>query len=289
MKCNLPDPRLTKAPVAWTTNGTAYHEIDRNDLSEDRRPPLVLLHGGAGSWEHWVLNVDALATGFRVLAVDLPCYGDSEAVPWDTPVEDYLTTVETALREMTECATKVHFSGFSFGGFIAADMAVRFGARTGSLSMIGGAGYGKPEGRPFTLDSRKRMAERLEREPIESELLAMHRENLGKLMIWDKAKIDDWAVAMQARNVARTRFDSRRLSWADGTPSRVGQLSCPVAVIYGEHDAAAIPPIAQRFALCRAAKPDVRTELVPDSGHWAMYEAPEAINRLMLEFHGGAA
>lgn len=281
------DRRHVETPFLRTRNGTAYRLVESN-LSADS-PSLVLLHGGAGSWEHWVLNVDALATRFRVFAVDLPCYGDSEALPWDTSVPDYLAAVETAIREMTGDAPAIHLGGFSFGGFIAADMAVRLGARTGSLSMTGGAGYGRPEGRGFTLDSRRRMAERLGREPAQDELWAMHKENLGKLMLWDHTKIDDWAVDMQARNVARTRFDSRRLSWAEGTPDRIAQLTCPVAVIYGEHDAAAIPPIQERFRLCRAARPDVRTELIPDCGHWAMYEAPEAANRLLLDFHGTAA
>ena len=275
------DRRQFETPFERTSSGVTYRVFGAG-------VPLVLLHGGAGSWEHWVLNVDALATRFRVLAVDLPCYGDSDAVPWETPIADYLATTETAIREMTAGAHAVHMAGFSFGGFIAADMAVRLGGLTASLSMTGGAGYGRPEGRGFTLDSRRRMAERLGREPSTAELHAMHKDNLGKLMLWDKGKIDDWSVRMQARNVARTRFDSRRLSWAEGTPERLAQLSCPVLVAYGEHDAAAIPPIAERFDLCRAARPDVRIELISDCGHWAMYEAPEVVNDLMLDFHGAS-
>jgi 2-hydroxy-6-oxonona-2,4-dienedioate hydrolase len=116
----------------------------------------------------------------------------------------------------------------------------------------------------------------------------MHADNLAKLMIWDRAKIDDWAIDMQFRNVERTRFDSRRLSWAGDTPRLIGELTCPAKVIYGEHDAAAIPSIAERFAMCRAARPDVQTHVIPACGHWAMYEAPEIVNTLMLDFHGRA-
>lgn len=273
------DRRSAETPFERTSNGVAFRTFGQGE-------PLVLLHGGAGSWEHWVLNVDALARRNRVLAVDLPCYGDSEAVPWETPVEVYLAHVHAAVEEMTLGSASVHVGGFSFGGFIAADVAVRLGARAGSLSMTGGAGYGKPVDRGFTLGSRRRLADRLGRAPTESELLAMHRDNLGKLMLWDAAKIDDWAVAMQARNVERTRFDSRRLSWADGTPERVGRLSCPVMVIYGAHDAAAVPPPQDRFDRCRAANPDVQTHLIPECGHWAMYEAPDRVNDLLTDFHG---
>ncbi len=93
---------------------------------------------------------------------------------------------------------------------------------------------------------------------------------------------------MQHQNVARTRFDSRRLSWAGGTPELIARLCCPVLVVYGEHDAAAIPPVDERIARCRAARPDVEAHVIPDCGHWAMYEAPEAVNRLLLDFHGRA-
>lgn len=275
------DRRRIETPFAVTSSGVAYREFGAGE-------PLVLLHGGAGNWHHWVRNVDALASRFRVLAIDQPCYGDSSALPWETPIEDYLAFVAQAIGEMAGDARRVHLAGFSFGGYIAADAAVRLGPRTASLSMTGGAGYGKPEGRGFTLDSARRMSERLGRAPTGPELAAMHRENLGKLMFWDKTKIDDWAVTMQTRNVARTRFDSRRVSWSDGTPALVGQLDCPAMVVYGEHDAAAVPPIAQRFEMCRAARPDIRTELIPDCGHWAMYEAPETVNDLLLDFHASA-
>jgi pimeloyl-ACP methyl ester carboxylesterase len=274
-----PDRRQTEPPFQATSDGVAYRVFGQGT-------PLVLLHGGAGNWQHWVLSVDALSARFRVIALDLPSYGDSETIPWETEVTPYLVRVARALEEMVEDAAAVHFAGFSFGGFIAADMAVRFGARTASLSMTGGAGYGRPEGRGFTLDSRRRLEARLGRAPSEAELRAMHAENLGKLMLWDRAKIDDWAIDMQKRNVERTRFDSRKLSWSDGTPDRLRGLDCPVLVAYGDHDAAAVPPIAERLARCRAAKSDVETRIIPDCGHWAMYEKPDETNAMLLDFHG---
>jgi alpha-beta hydrolase superfamily lysophospholipase len=46
----------------------------------DNAPTFVLLHGGSGSWTHWIRNIEPLvAEGYRVLAVDLPGFGDSEA------------------------------------------------------------------------------------------------------------------------------------------------------------------------------------------------------------------
>ena len=275
------DRRFVETPfrktdgVAWRSFGTGM--------------PLILLHGGAGSWHHWVKNVDPLARSFQVIAIDQPSYGDSDSVPWEMGVQPYLDRVHQAVLAIIGDAPQVHIAGFSFGGFIAADLAAKLGTRCAALSMTGGAGYGRPEGRGFTLNSRRRMAERLGRNPTADEIWAMQKENLGKLMIWDHAKIDDWAVDMQVANVARTRFDSRTLSWTDGTVDRVATATCPVMIVYGDHDAAAIPPIPDRIARCRAVRPDLRAEIIPNCGHWAMYEAPEALNTLMLHFHNGAA
>ena len=275
------DRRYVETPFRQTANGTAFRVFGAG-------VPLVLMHGGAGSWEHWVRNVDALAKAFQVIAIDQPSYGDSTRVEWEISNQDYLTVVADAVAEICGNARRIHVAGFSFGGLIAAATAVALGPRAASLSMTGGAGYGPPTGRGFTLESRRRLAERLGRKPTEQELRAMHADNLGKLMIWNRAKIDDWAIDMQFRNVERTRFDSRRLSWTDDTPRLIGELTCPVKVIYGEHDAAAIPGIEERFARCRAARSEVETHIIRDCGHWAMYEAPETVNALLLDFHGRA-
>jgi pimeloyl-ACP methyl ester carboxylesterase len=275
------DRRFVNTPFRLTANGVAFREFGAGE-------PLVLMHGGAGSWQHWVRNVDALATAFRVIAIDQPSYGDSAPVEPDIPNDDYLAVVADAVAEACGDAPRIHLAGFSFGGLIAAAIAVTLGPCAASLSMTGGAGYGPPKGRDFTLDSRRRLAVRLGRAPTEEELRTMHAENLARLMLWDRAMIDDWAIDMQFRNVERTRFDSRRLSWTGDTPRLIGALTCPVKVIYGEHDAAAIPAIAVRFEMCRARRPDIETHIIPACGHWAMYEAPETINALLLEFHGRA-
>lgn len=279
------DRRFAATPFRQTANGVAFRSFGAGE-------PLVLMHGGAGSWEHWVRNVDRLASVFRVIAIDQPSYGDSAGVDPDISNDDYLAVVDCAVAEICGDAPRIHLAGFSFGGLIAAATAVALGPRAASLTMTGGAGYGPPTGRGFTLESRRRLAERLGRAPSEAELRAMHAENLARLMIRDRSRIDDWAIDMQFRNVERTRFDSRRLSWTGDTPRLIGALTCPVKVIYGEHDAAAIPAIAVRFEMCRAARPNietpVETHIIPACGHWALYEAPDTVNALLLDFHGRA-
>ena len=39
--------------------------------------PLVLLHGGTGSWLHWVRNIEPLARDFMLVVPDIPGSGES--------------------------------------------------------------------------------------------------------------------------------------------------------------------------------------------------------------------
>src|SRR5689334_1800473 len=44
-------------------------------------PLVLLLHGGAGSWRHWIRNIDHLSRDHTVIAPELPGLGDSARAP----------------------------------------------------------------------------------------------------------------------------------------------------------------------------------------------------------------
>ena len=263
-----------------TSTGVAYVRYGSGE-------PLILFHGGAGSWNHWVCNIPALSEQFQVNAVDSPNYGASDAVDREIEVDDYLALICRAVDEMTAGAERVHVAGFSFGGAVAAAVTAHLGRRAASLSLTGTAGFKpSPQRRRLPLKSERRLREDLGREPTPGELRQLHKANLGLLMVWDKTKLDERAVDMQIANVTRTRFDSRRVSWSGATPQYLAATACPINIIYGEHDASAFPSIGERVRLCREVRPDAGHTLLEDCGHWAMYEAPDRINRELLKFHG---
>ncbi|MGI9423589.1 MAG: alpha/beta fold hydrolase [Hyphomicrobiaceae bacterium] len=261
------------------STGVAY-------LSHGEGEPLVLFHGGSGSWTHWVRNIEPLGRSFRVTALDAPGFGASDAVDADIENDAYLELIFRAVDEATRGAKRVHVAGFSFGGSLASATAVHLGPRAASIFLTGAAGFGPSTGRSLGLVSTRRQREELGRTPTDAELHALYRNNLGRLMIWDQAKVDDKAVDMQAENVARTRFNSRRFSWSGMTPVWLSQTDCPLYVMYGEHDAAAYPSIQGRLDQCREARPDGQQHIVPECGHWVMYERPDVQNATMLAFHG---
>ena len=70
--------RLRAAGERWVT-GAASERVVWHAWRAARSdaPPVLLLHGGSGSWTHWVKNiVPLLDAGRWVLAADLPGFGD---------------------------------------------------------------------------------------------------------------------------------------------------------------------------------------------------------------------
>jgi pimeloyl-ACP methyl ester carboxylesterase len=85
--------------------------------------PLVLLHGLGSSRGAWAAVVPALATHFDVVAVDLPGFGDSDALPAHIePTPAALAGMLAALLDELEI-TGPHLVGNSLGGWVALETA----------------------------------------------------------------------------------------------------------------------------------------------------------------------
>ena len=99
--------------------------------------PVVLLHGGAGSWTHWARNIGALvAAGRCVLAADLPGFGDSAPPPSGRDADALPQPVEQGLRELLGAAP-CDLVGFSFGSMVASFLAAQQPGRVRRLVLVG--------------------------------------------------------------------------------------------------------------------------------------------------------
>jgi 2-hydroxy-6-oxonona-2,4-dienedioate hydrolase len=244
---------------------------------EGRGPALVLLHGGMGSWTHWIRNIPVLRERFTVHAFDLPGCGDSLSVPDDIDPQTYIGFVCDAVREVAGPG-RVRLAGFSFGGVLAAMVAARMPGKIERLALLAPGGFGRASGR--ALDLRKMP----EMPASEAECREVLRHNLMVLMLAKPETADDATIDIQRDNVTRTRYDSRRFSLDAYTVDALPQITAPALVIYGERDNLAWPSIGARIDPCRSLKPDMRIEVIPEVGHWVQYEAAAEVNRLLIEF-----
>jgi pimeloyl-ACP methyl ester carboxylesterase len=231
--------------------------------------PLVLLHGGSGSWRHWLRNIPALSTDRLVISPDLPGLGDSAMPPMPAAPETIAPILAEGLRIALPRVAGYDLAGFSFGALCAGHLAALDQERCLSLTVVGAGALGF-ERSPTTL-VKVRQLEGTDREEA-------NRHNLAALMIADDTRIDDVALAMQDLHTRRARFKSRGWANTDSLKQAIAQSRAPLAAIYGELDAIARPHVGLRLDLIRSMRAGATAESIPGAGHWVSYEAADAFN-----------
>ncbi len=201
-----------------------------------RGQPLVLVHGGVGSWTHWIRNIQSLAGHFRVHAIDLPGFGDSADVPAAMAPDEYLDWVAQVLLGVAADGRKVHVAGFSFGAVVAAAVCARLGSAVEALTLLGPGGFGEPVGRRIPVQQRPRDPS------LTAEIRQVLAFNLGQWMLSAAPHPDDPVVELHARNVERSRYDSREIGWRATLLADLSRISAPVQVAWGDGDGSPTPP-----------------------------------------------
>ena len=240
-------------------------------------PCVVLLHGGYGSWTHWIRSVLPLSKRFTVLVPDLPGYGASDDIPADIGAERLAEIVMAGLDSLIAPTGSLAFAGFSFGGVMAGQMAALSPGRVRRLVLVGASGLGLPRPPPLKLVKWQGLTDEAERS-------LAHRANLQGAMIADPARIDDMAIHLQAENTMRARFRSRPLSLTDALRRCLDGAALPLAGIWGERDATTLDFVGTRRDLLRQYDPGCPFEVVPGAGHWVQYEASSAVNASLLDW-----
>ena len=237
---------------------------------EAAQPTLVLLHGGSGSWLHWVRNLAPLRdAGYRLLVPDLPGFGDSQAIGADAD------SLPPPLHEGLHLLCphdEVSLVGFSFGGLTSALWLKAFPGDARRLVLVGapGLGFNTPDRIP--LKGWRHLADPAAQDQA-------HRHNLLALMLHDAGQLDALALNLHRDNVNRDRMPRRRLANSDTLARTLPDLQQPLAALYGAHDALYRERLPQvQACLQRLAPAGCEWREVPQAGHWVQYEAPEAFH-----------
>lgn len=241
--------------------------------------PLVLLHGGSGSWRHWVRQIPRFAATRCVIAPDLAGLGDSDPPeePGDPPT--VARSVVAGLRQVLG-GQRADLAGFSYGAIVAGLVAAEAGDGLRSLLTAGAGAVGVPR-HPVVLTKI--------RDKEGAALIAAHRANLATMMIADPAVIDDLAVGIQELNTVLGRFRSRSFANSTLLTDALARTTLPVCSLWGGRDQIAANRIGERIAAVLRVRPDAVTGRIPGAGHWVMYEAPDAFGAAMDDFLAGAA
>ncbi len=242
--------------------------------------PVLLVHGGGGSWTHWIRNIEALAARHTVWALDLPGLGDS-AVPDAFTIDEMGVTVERGLRALIPDGP-VDVVGFSFGGAISTYVAMKLEGRLRNLVLTGSR---------FNIDLSREFPQLVSWKEIEDPeaRLAGHRRNLEIMMIADQAHIDDLAIYVQSTNTPRARFFGPKLD-PNGKLHEFLPHVRPqkrVTGISGLEDQIAKPIMHKQDSGLKAIHSNGIFHGIADAGHWVQYEGAERYNAILLDTLAG--
>jgi cis-3-alkyl-4-acyloxetan-2-one decarboxylase len=257
--------------------------VEAGDPTGD--PAVVLVHGLGGRWQHWSKVIPAISTRRRVLALDLPGFGQS-SLPATGQLD--LPAIADAIAAVVH-ALEIHrltFVGHSFGGPLGTIFATRHRGVTKRLVLVAGTVQSfqrtlSAELRPWCTRPLTAIASVAElaytATPIPDPLRGpISRSSvLRRLALWpfvlaprrlgpeDARLMIDGAGAQgvwpTARAIARAR------GW-DRLP-----VDVPVTLINGDHDL--IAPLSD----LRAYRGRVDQALVvKETGHMPMIERPDA-------------
>jgi pimeloyl-ACP methyl ester carboxylesterase len=213
-------------------------------------PPVVLLHGLAGSSRWWEKNVGALAQSHEVHTIDLVGSGKSAG---RFVLHETANILATWMERCDlERATLV---GHSMGGHIAADMAATHPQLVERLILVDAAlniaGASQPAGQALS---------------------ALSYLPFGMLPL-----IVPEALRAGLPKLAQTAMD---LMKTDMGPA-LEQIRAPTLVVWGEHDPCVPLSFGYRLA---SMLPGKALAVISGAGHVPQWERPAAFNRVVTTF-----
>ncbi|GAA4497979.1 alpha/beta hydrolase [Actinoallomurus oryzae] len=229
----------------------------------DRTRPFLLLHGGGGA-RTMAGFADLLAerTHSRVLLPTHPGFGGTPKAEGLTGVTE-LARAYVALLEQLDL-TDVTVIGNSFGGWLAAEIALQESPRVSGAVIVNGIGI-EVEGHPMTDVSGLSPAELLS--------YSFHDAR--------KAPAPPSGTGTGPSPDVRALVGYTGPTMSDPTlAERLGGLDLPVHVLWGESDRIVDPEYGKVYA---AAIPSSTFTLLPRTGHMPQVETPEELLGALLD------
>jgi pimeloyl-ACP methyl ester carboxylesterase len=268
-----------------TIDGVRIHYQEAGD---EKAPPMILIHGFISSTLIWSGVFLRLAdAGFRVIAIDLPGYGYS-----DKPADGRYTIDAQAQavfglmdRLGIEKATIV---GASYGGAVAATMALNSPERVDRLMLIGAVSSDEP---------KKKLLIRLSRFPVIGDIVTplflgsrwVLRKRMEEMYRRIGAPVDERMLEARHHLLATANMQRAMIRtvrrWSANRIARDAHLiRQPTMLVWGDDDNHI--PISQAYRL-RDAIPNARLIIFRNCGHLPPAEYPEKFVEVVAEFCKG--
>lgn len=226
--------------------------------------PVLLIHGVGMRAEAWGPQIAALSQACHVIAVDMPGHGESDPLPGDPRLPDYVAWAARVVQALG--LGPVAVAGHSMGSLITAGLAVDHPDLVTRAAILNGVHRRTPEARAAVLARA-------------SEIAAGNAGIEAPLARWFDA--GDAALREQVagwlRTVPQAGYAAAYRAFAEGDgvyADRLDQIRCPLLVVTGDGDANSTPEMTRTMA---AMAPLGRAVVIPGHRHMVNLTAPEAV------------
>lgn len=240
--------------------------------------PVLLIHGVGSCKEVWAPLIPLLEANHEVVAVDVPGFGESCALP-DSYAADP-TTFANILGEFiaAQGLRNVHAVGNSMGGFIALEMA-KLGL-VSRVTALSPGGFGTRLQRQFAVVLLRATGYALR--PIQSQIDALvkipgFQRATGSLIFGDPMKLPRGGFAQALRALAQSPVFNKALTEL-AQAQFSGDTGVPTTIAWGERDRL-LPPNQLKQALKRV--PNAQGVILKGCGHVPTYDDPAQIAALI--------
>ncbi len=278
---HFPRPRRIKA-----------YGIDTFFLEAGQGPAVVLLHGLGATNASMLPTMHDLAADHRVIAPDLPGFGDSAKPVRAYHARFFARWLVSLLDELG--IERAHLIGNSMGGRIAIEVALSHPQRVDRLALFAPAVAFRKLRQfvPLVRVLRPELAAMpmaVPRSTVTGMLEQMFSRGDRLQQAWYQAATDEFLRVFSTRRGRIAFFSAAREIYLDhpfgesGFWHRLRDLSRPALFLWGDRDAL----VPARFARhVEAGVPAARSIVLPDCGHVPQFEHPAVTHQLVREFFG---
>ncbi|MEU5218545.1 alpha/beta fold hydrolase [Streptomyces sp. NPDC020807] len=254
-------------------------------LAYERRgagEPLLLLHGIGHHWQAWEPVLDVLAVERDVVAVDLPGFGASDALPADCPYE--LTAVGAVLGAFCEALGigRPHVAGNSLGGLLALELGRE--KRVRSVTALSPAGFWSEGERRYAFGTLRAMRGAALALPVPA-IERLSRTAAGRTVLTSTiyarpGRRSPEAVVAETLALRGATGFHQTLAAGRGTAFRDDVPDLPVTIAWGTRDRLLL---RRQGVRAKNALPGARLVRLPGAGHVPMSDDPALVARVILD------
>jgi pimeloyl-ACP methyl ester carboxylesterase len=259
-------------------------DVNYVDLGEGE--PILFVHGLAGCWRNWLENIPHFARDHRVIALDLPGFGDSPMPSWEITMAAYGQLIHDFCEKL-ELDRLAAIIGNSMGGFVSTEAVIEEPSRFDRLVLVSAAGisFAEAQGRhleaglstfeaavPFLSKAREFWLKRPGTRKLAFGRVFRYPNGVRTELLAEQMEPGVRAPGFPAAVRAIGGYDTRH---------RLPEIEIPTLVVWGLSDH--IVPVEAAIGYHRLIDGS-RLEIFERTGHVPQMERPGRFNALLDEF-----